>query len=341
MIEVVTDPAPYDAYIERSAAATPFHRRAWGDAISAATGHRQHHLTALKAGIPVGALPLTEVRSRLFGKSLVSNGFAVGGGPLADDADALEALDGAARDLARDQDIAVVEYRAADDRHTGLARKEDVYADFVKDIASESDENLKAIPRKQRAEVRKSLKSGLRVETGSDERARAAHWSMYSESVRNLGTPVFPKKLFAEILDRFGDDADILTVFHKGAPVASVLSVYHEGTVYPYWGGGVFAARQLRANEHMYWMLMEHARERGCRRFDFGRSKIGTGPYSYKKNWGFEPQPMVYEYMLLEGGEVPDLNPNNPKFALMTKTWAKLPLWLSNRLGPLIAKDLA
>lgn len=338
---VVRDTGAYDAYVGDAPGALPFHLRAWGDAVSLACGHRQHHLVAMRGGAPVGALPLTEVRSRLFGKALVSNGFAVQGGPLADDEAALTALDAEAKSLAQGSGIDVVEYRASDERHAGLAKKSGVYAGFVREISSSSDENLKAIPRKQRAEVRKSLKSDLTVEIGRDERALGLHYTMYSESVRNLGTPVFPKAMFRAILAGFGDDADILTVLSDGEPVASVLSVYHRGIVYPYWGGGVHAARGLKANEHMYWMLMEHARERGCSAFDFGRSKTGTGPYSYKKNWGFEPQPLEYEYMLLNGAEMPDLNPNNPKFQIMTKTWARLPLWLANRVGPPIAKNLA
>ncbi|MEE4350232.1 MAG: FemAB family XrtA/PEP-CTERM system-associated protein [Pacificimonas sp.] len=341
MLEIVTDSAPYDAYVERSEGATPFHRRAWGEAIAAATGHGQHHLTALRAGVPAGVLPLTEVRSRLFGRSLVSNGFAVGGGPLADDAEALAALDAAAVDLAKGGGIDVVEYRSSDERHDGFAEKDGVYAGFVREILPAEDDNLKAIPRKQRAEVRKAIKGDLTAKIGSDAEARRGHWRMYSESVRNLGTPVFPKSLFAEVLDRFGEDADILTVYSDGEPVTSVLSVYHAGTVYPYWGGGTFDARRLKANEYMYWMLMDHARQRGCTRFDFGRSKVGTGPYAYKKNWGFEPEPLTYEYKLLNGADMPDLNPNNPKFALMTKVWAKLPLAAANIVGPYISRNLA
>lgn len=339
-VRVARDDAAYDAYLAKAELATPFHRRAWGEAVAAACGHSQHHLVAKRGADAVGILPLTEVRSRLFGKALISNGFAVAGGPLADDAAALSALDGEAERLARAKGVQVVEFRGVDHRHGGLARKSGIYAGFTRELSPSSDDNLKAIPRKQRAEVRKSLKSDLVVEVGRDERALVRHYAVYSESVRNLGTPVFPQALFREVLARFGDDADILTVLADGEAVASVLSVYDAGTVYPYWGGGIFAARQLKANEHMYWMLMEHARERGCTVFDFGRSKAGTGPFNYKKNWGFEPQPLEYEYILLNGAQMPDLNPNNPKFQMMTKAWSRLPLWLANRIGPPIAKNL-
>src|SRR5690606_25450218 len=125
----------------------------------------------------------------------------------------------------------------------------------------------KSIPRKQRAEVRKGLAGDLQIDVGRDASDRAAHYAVYAESVRNLGTPVFPRSLFGAVLDAFGDEADILTVRHEGRPVASVLSLYHRGAVMPYWGGGTRGARRLRANERMYFELMLHARRRGCRHF--------------------------------------------------------------------------
>ncbi len=339
-VVVADDLTAFDDYVAGSAAALPFHRRAWGDAIAAACRQKAHYLVAKRRDRVVGALPLTEIRSLLFGKNLVSCGFAVGGGPLFDDEAALAALDSAAWKIARDGGIDVLEYRTVDPLHQDWARKEGIYAGFVKPIAKTTEENLTAIPRKQRAEVRKSLKLGLDVRIASDGKALDDHYRIYSTSVRNLGTPVFPRGLFREVLSRFGADADILTVYKDGAPVASVLSLYHGGTVYPYWGGGTLEARSLRANEHMYWMLMEHARKRGCTSFDFGRSKVGTGPYSYKKNWGFEPQPLTYEYRLAPGTDMPDLNPNSPKFKAMTEIWQRLPLWLANAAGPLIARNL-
>ncbi|MGB7405843.1 MAG: FemAB family XrtA/PEP-CTERM system-associated protein [Pacificimonas sp.] len=339
-LAVGEDPAAYDDYVDRHADALPFHRRAWGDAVAAACGHCAHHLVAMREGTPVGVLPLTQISSLLFGKSLVSNGFAVEGGPLFDDRDALAALDDAAWRLATGSGIDALEYRTATPLHNDWAQKDGVYAGFVREILPEEDANLKAVPRKQRAEIRKSLKNDLTVEIGNDARAQNLHYDIYAMSVRNLGTPVFPRALFREILQRFGDDADILTVLKDGDPIASVLSVYHRGTVYPYWGGGTVAARGLRANEHMYWMLMEHARQRGCTAFDFGRSKVGTGPYAYKKNWGFEPKPLTYEYRLADGAEMPDLNPNSPKFKALTNIWRKLPLPIANAVGPHIAKAL-
>jgi hypothetical protein len=181
----------------------------------------------------------------------------------------------------------------------------------------------------------------MEVRIGRSEADRAMHYAVYAESVRNLGTPVFPRALFAAVLDVFGEDADILTVLHEGQAVASVLSLYHRGAVMPYWGGGVHAARGLRANDAMYYALMCRARGRGCDRFDFGRSKTNTGAYHFKRNWGFEPQPLSYAAWTADGAAPRDVNPLSPRYKAKIALWQKLPLPIANRLGPFIANGLA
>ncbi len=335
-----SDDAAWDAYVDAHPAATPFHTRAWCQAITKATGHK-HHLIAQRdaAGRIVGLLPLHHVRSRLFGQALVASGFAVGGGILADSDDIAAVLAEAAVDLAAALGVPSIELRGGP-LPDGWQVEQDVYAGFARDLAKDEEAELLAIPRKQRAEVRKALASDLKVTVGVDAEHRAAHYRVYATSVRNLGTPVFPKALFGCVLDAFGDNADILTVHNGSEAVASVLSLYWRGTVMPYWGGGLASARTLRANELMYFALMNHARAKGCTRFDFGRSKLGTGPFAYKKNWGFEPQPLTYARSLAAGESPRDTNPTSAKYRLQVDLWKKLPLWAANRMGPLIARGL-
>ena len=338
----LADAAAWDGFVAAHADATPFHSRAWCEAVSRATGHACHPLAARDAsGAVIGLLPLHHVRSPLFGQALVASGFAVGGGILADDPAVAAALAEAAAALARSLGISSIELRGGEPPEgEGWHREEGTYAGFVRDLAGDAAAELLAIPRKQRAEVRKALAGGLAVTTGRSVGERGDHYRVYAESVRNLGTPVFPKALFDAVLDAFSDDADILTVREGERPVASVLSLYWRGTVMPYWGGGTFAARGLRANELMYYALMGHARSRGCTRFDFGRSKLGTGPFSYKKNWGFEPRPLVYARWLAPGETPRDTNPTSARYRLQVDLWKKLPLWAANRIGPLIARGL-
>jgi len=319
---------------------TPFHLPAWSDAVARGCGQKSHYLIAKRGGAIAGVLPLSEIHSAPFGRALVSAGFAVGGGILADDPAVATALADAAWALAARLSCPGVELRGgmlpAEDWH--IARG--TYAGFVRPLAADDDAELLAIPRKQRAEVRRALGFDLQVEIGRAAPDRSAHYAVYAESVRNLGTPVFPAALFDAVLDGFGQDADILTVRRDGVPLASVLSLYFRGTVMPYWGGGTAEARTWRANDLMYFALMRHARERGCTRFDFGRSKTGTGAFAFKKNWGFAPTPLAYAVRTADGAAPREVNPLSPRYRLQVAAWRKLPLGLANRLGPLISRGL-
>lgn len=189
--------------------------------------------------------------------------------------------------------------------------------------------------------MRKGLGLGHRVTIGRGESDLAAHFACYSASVRNLGTPVFPRRLFAAMLKAFPDSSDILTVWSGGTPLASVLSFYHGGAVMPFWGGGVCSARTARANEVMYHELMLHARRQGCTRFDFGRSKTGSGPFAFKKNWGFDPQPLTYAAWTAPGAPARNIDPTDAGYSRKIALWKKLPLPVANALGPWISRGLA
>jgi len=316
---------------------TLFHRPAWLCAVERGTGQRAIGLVAEKRGQVTGWLPLSEVHSPVFGRALVSSGFAVGGGILTESNRTVLALTGAAQELASRHSCASVELRGGV-IPTHWAVRSDSHCGFVASLAGDDEAQLTAIPRKQRAEVRKGLDGELTVSVGRGQAERAAHYAVYAESVRNLGTPVFPRALFDAALDAL--DSNILTVRHRGKPVASVLSFYHDGAVMPYWGGGTYEARALRANERMYFELMLHARRRGCETFDFGRSKTGSGPYNYKKNWGFEPEPLTYASWTAPGTEARDADPTSAKHAARIAIWKRLPLPLANALGPYIARGL-
>jgi len=336
------DRAAISAFFATQEGASPFHDARWLGAVERSTGHKTHVLVAERGGAISALLPLHEVHSPLFGRALVSTGFAVGGGILAaNEADA-DALAEAAECLAERLSCPTIELRGGVlPERGGWHVKRDSHAGFVRDLAADDEAQLLAIPRKQRAEVRRGLGGDLEIRTGTGPLDRDRHYAVYAESVRNLGTPVFPRKLFEAVLDGLGDDADILTVLAGGTPVASVLNLYHRGAVMPYWGGGTWPARALRANDVMYYALMNHARRRGCDRYDFGRSKVGTGAYHFKRNWGFEPQPLAYATWTANGAEPRDVNPLSPRYQARIRLWQKLPLAVANRLGPLIAAGLA
>ena len=341
------DPADADAaariraFLADHPGATPFHRPEWINAVAKGTGNRALVLLAERGGAICGYLPLNEVRSPIFGAVLASSGFAVDGGLLTSACDG-DAMFTAVEELALRRSCPAIELRGAEmpAGRAGWVLKTTSHCGFIRALAASDEEELLAIPRKQRAEVRKGLEQNLTIEVGASARNRAAHYAVYSQSVRNLGTPVFPRGLFDAVLDSFGEGADILTVRHEREPVASVLSLYHRGAVMPYWGGGTIAARRLRANDRMYFELMRHARARGCTAFDFGRSKTGSGAYDFKRNWGFAPQPLSYAQFTAPGAERRDADPTSARHAGLIALWRRLPLPIANILGPLIAKGL-
>jgi FemAB-related protein (PEP-CTERM system-associated) len=335
--------AAWDRFVAAHPDGTFFHRAAWRRVIAAAFGHRPHYLIAERDGAVAGVLPLVHLRSLLFGRTLVSLPFCVYGGPLAADADAFAALCREAAALLAPARAGALELRLRDAPPEGAldpaewVARPDLYVTFRKAISGNDEDNLRAIPRKQRAVVRKGIERGLVSRTGSDVDGL---WRIYAESVRNLGTPVFPRRWFRLLAEAFRDSMDVLTVTDGGHDVAAVMNFHWRDEVLPYYGGGTAAARQCHANDFMYWEVMRHAAARGARLFDYGRSKLGTGSFAFKKNWGFVPAPLAYRFRLAPGAAIPEHNPLNPKYRLMVAAWKRLPLPLANLLGPMIVRGI-
>jgi len=326
----------WDAFVGAADGATFFHRAAWRDIIEHELGHRAHYLYAERDGAISGILPLVEIRSRLFGHALISTPFCVYGGVVATDADSEANLTRSAAALADKLRVDYLELRNREPRATDWPVK-DLYVGFRKAISEDHDANLKAIPRKQRAMVRKGIAAGLEARCGNDV---DAFYRVYAESVRNLGTPVLPRRWYARLQQTFGEDCEVTVVTHGGKPMAAVMSFYFRDEVHPYYGGSIWQGRDVAANDFMYWSVMQRAADRGARLFDFGRSKQDTGSYHFKKHWGFQPEPLPYAYHLVRATEIPNVSPTNRKYSLFIKGWQRLPLPVANALGPWLARDL-
>ena len=333
--------AAWDAFVLAHPAGSFFHRAGWRRIVTDGFGHRAHYAYAERDGAVVGVLPLGQVKTMLFGNGLISVPFCVYGGPLADDAEAGQALVEHAAKLMDRLGVPVMEFRFREapdwlDEAAWPARP-DLYVTFRKGFGADDAANLKDIPRKQRAMVRKGIDRGLASVIDTDvERLHG----IYAESVRNLGTPVFAKRYFALLLEVFGRDADVVTILDGDEPIASVLNFYFRNEVLPYYGGGRAIARERYGNDFMYWEVMRRAAARGFTMFDFGRSKLGTGAFAFKKNWGFVPEPLQYRFRLAPGAAIPDLNPLNPKYRAFIAAWKRLPLPIANLIGPHIVRGL-
>ena len=331
------DACAWDRFVFATDGTTFFHRAGWKSVLNETFGLRPHYLIAEREGQIVGVLPLFLQKSLLFGNALVSIPFGVEGGPVATNTAALSALDRAALALMEQTHARFLEYRIRGATRPGWQAKRELYATFARDLSADDDKNLLAIPRKQRAVVRKTLASSLASEV---DPATDRLYRIYSESVRNLGTPMFPRSYFPALLKAFEGDCDIVVILDDGAPVSAVMNFYFKGCVMPYYGGGTAGARRSGANDFLYWEVMRRAAARGFRRFDFGRSKANTGAFAFKKNWGFDPEWLEYEYYLSPGQSLPEKNPLNPKYALLIAAWKRLPLPIANAIGPLLIAGL-
>ncbi|MBG6080378.1 FemAB family XrtA/PEP-CTERM system-associated protein [Rubrivivax gelatinosus] len=329
--------AAWDEYVFAHPQATFFHRAGWQRVLREVFRHDTHFLYAERGGRIVGVLPLARVKSLLFGHSLASLPFAVYGGVVADDEETALLLEAAAERLGREAGVEHLELRQLARRHEGWPRQE-LYVTFRKEILPDEEANMLAIPRKQRAMVRKGLKNGL---TSAFDDGVERFFALYADNVHRHGTPAMPQRWFQALRREFGDDCSVLTVCAPdGRPLSSVLSFYFRDEILPYYAGDDEAARDLAANDFKYWELMRHACARGLKTFDYGRSKQGTGPYAFKKNWGFEPTPLAYEYRLFTRESVPQHNPSNAKYKLLIRAWRKMPLAMANAIGPHIVRSL-
>lgn len=332
-----TDRPRWDAFVQTCPDATFFHQSAWLDLVERVFRHRTIGLYAERGGQILGVLPLVEVRSRLFGHAVTSLPFAVYGGCASTDPAAISALHGAAESEARSTGASHLELRDRVQREAQWPQQ-DLYVTFRREILPDVEANMNAIPRKQRAMVRKGIKNGLASEI---DPTVDRFFELYADNVHRHGTPALPKRWFAELKRAFGDRCEVLIVTDgAGIPVSGVLSFYFRDEVLPYYAGDAVAARDLAANDFKYWELMRRACERGLKVFDYGRSKRGTGSFDFKKNWGFEPAPLHYEFRLFEGDAIPQNNPLNPKYRLMIETWRRLPRPVANFLGARLSRHL-
>lgn len=331
------DEARWDQFVDSQEHGTIFHKTVWKRIMTSTFAYRPCYLFAEENERICGVLPIFHVRSLFAGNALISSPFAVYGGILAVDENAEQALLEGCKMYAWQCGASYIELRQRlSCTIKELQTRDSLYCTFLKPIRRSPEECLSALPREARRLVRKAQKLGL---TGKIAREGVKDfYEIYAASVRHLGTPVFPRRLFENCLQELKDDADLLLIYHENRPVAGVLSFYYRQTVFPYYGGSLPNKCDLAPNNFMYWTLMHHAGSRGYTCFDFGRSKRGTGVFDFKRHMGFEPISLPYQYCLMNGAALPNNNPTNPKFRLAIEAWRHLPLALTKMLGPKLVK---
>ena len=313
----------WDEFVLACPQATFFHRAGWQRILREVYRHEAYYLYALDQGRIQGVLPLGHVNSWLFGNSLTGLPFAVYGGVAASSPEVATALIAEAQALAVKLGVSHLELRHLDPQRPDWPTQ-DLYVTFRKTLLPDEEANMLAIPRKQRAMVRKGIKNGLVSTLDSDVER---FFPLYADNVHRHGTPAMPKRYFQALMAEFGPDCEVLTVAAPdGRLLSSVMSFYFRDEILPYYAGDDERARELAANDFKYWELMRRACARGLKVFDYGRSKQGTGPYAFKKNWGFEPRALHYEYCLYKRDAIPQNNPSNAKYKLFIETWRRMPI---------------
>lgn len=331
----------WDKYVSSHPQGSFCHRAGWKTVVEQGAGQASPFIYAEQDGDIVGVLPLTVKKHWLFGRALVSSMFAVYGGVLSHDPKVAKALNDAAWDMARKNALPIFESRDAfpgTDADEANWSTVGTSATFISALNDNAEEQLLSIPRKQRAVVRKSLKNNLTTDwTGTVDQ----FYDLYAQSVHGLGTPVFPKKLFSAFTNVFPEEALVqMTYSPEGDPVASLISFIHRDTIMPYYAGGNQHTRRFAAHDFMYYQLMLEASKRGLKHFDFGRSKADSGPYKFKKNWGFEPTPLHYRVRVKAGHTAPNISQQSGPYAKLSQVWKKLPLGVTKVFGPMLARHL-
>jgi len=339
-VEVTSDltPAAWDDYVQRASAGTVYHLWCWREVFEQVFGHTCHYLAASRQGIVVGVLPLVEFRSPLFGRFAVSLPFVNYGGLIADDADARQRLVDEAGRLAAGKGWSHVELRHVERLCPQLADRQHKVAMRLP-LPAQTDALWQAIDRKARNQVRKAQKSGLEAREGREE-LLDGFYRVFAENMRDLGTPVYSRRLFDAIARVLPDRVRVHQVRLGDEVVAGAVTIAWRSTIEVPWASSLQRHRDKCPNNLLYWSMLEGAVSRGMTVFDFGRSTPDEGTYHFKQQWGAVASPFHWEYWLPEGGVLPDQSPKNPKFRAAIAAWRRLPLWVANRLGPSIVRDI-
>jgi FemAB-related protein (PEP-CTERM system-associated) len=328
----------WDRYVSQHTDGTCDHLWGWRSIFGDVFRQNSRYLVARRQDVVAGVLPLVEFRSRLFGRFIVSLPFLNYGGLLASDDEARVALLAQAGDIARRFGGSHVELRHRAQLVPDLPSRSHKLA-MTRRLGGTVDELWSALDRKVRNQVRKAQKEGLDTTRGGSELVDE-FFDVFAVNMRDLGTPVYSRALFAETLRVFPETAHIFLVRHKGRAVAGSVALSFRDTVLVPWASSLREARHLCANMLLYWSMLEWATAAGFAIFDFGRSSPGAGTHQFKLQWGAAETPLHWEYVLLTRGTAPDQGPANPRFAAAIEAWKRLPLWLANRLGPSIVRHI-
>jgi FemAB-related protein (PEP-CTERM system-associated) len=332
------DESRWDQFVRSRPESSGYHLWRWRRVFERAFGHDTVYLAALQGDDVVGVLPLVVFDGWLFGRFAVSLPFVNYGGVLAADDRVARALVEHAAAISDERRLAHVELRHTTRRFDDLPVKQHKVGMILK-LAADPDAAWNAIDRKARNQVRKAEKSGLSATIGGAE-LLGDFYRVFARNMRDLGTPVYSRQFFEEVLSQCADCTRVIAVFSGQTAVAAAITHEHRDIVEVPWASSLQSFRTLSPNNLLYWTIMRDAVLRNRRLLDFGRSTPNEGTFKFKAQWGAEPQPLHWEYRLVKGDAVPDQSPKNPKFQKAIAVWKHLPVSLTKILGPRIVRSI-
>lgn len=330
-------PAVWNAYVTSHPRGTLYHRFEWLPLIVRVFGHQVFPLAMVSGDHVVGVFPLVHIQSRLFGRVLVSMPFVNYGGLLGDSAEIEEALWKAAIQIAREHGVHSMEARHLSP-HAFIEQGKQHKIGMTLVLAPTIEAQWKAFQAKLRNQIRKSELSGLSIRVGGATDV-GAFYEVFARNMRDLGTPVYHRALFTRLFEAFPEACRVFTVWDQETVVASAIAIAHRRTLEVPWAASRRDALPRCPNHRLYWELIQHAIKAGFTHFDFGRSTPGSGPYKFKEQWGATEVPQYWEYWTATG-TLPDVTPQNPRYALAVRLWKQLPLNIANKIGPLIVRNI-
>ena len=332
------DEPRWDRFVRTNPQGSLFQLVAWKRVVEKTFGYRASYLLAERGNEITGIAPIFLVSDWLGGRRLISVPLGVYGGICTSDDESRLHLLKAIKQECLERGVDYLELRHRKSGIDSGFHPNTLYTAFTTALSADVDANLKRLPRDTRYMIRKAEKAGLHSERGTH--LKNVFYNLFAQSMHRHGTPVFPRALFENLVQEFCAELEFMAVYSGSRPVAAVLSFFFRDTILPYYAGAAPEAPKLGANNFMYWDLMKHAVQAGLRRFDFGRSKKGTGSYAFKTQWNMDVEPLDYEVFLVRRKTVPNLSPVNPKFERAIRAWRRMPLWMANAMGPHIVRWL-
>ncbi len=327
----------WNSYVEGHSVASHYHRYEWRNFYAEYFGKQTIYFAAYQSGKIVAVLPLVRQKSRIFGDYLISLPFFNYGGVLSDSDDATRHITESANNVAETLGVSFIEYRQYDKIAAMPSRTEKVSMRLQ--LPDSLDEIGRAIGSKRRSQIRRPLRENPTVQIGGIELVDQ-FYDVFSRNMRDIGTPVYARSMFAEIFRTFPGEMNIVVIEIEGRPAAAAFLLHYRKTTEVPWASTIRDFNGISLNMLLYWELLRVAIDRGTKVFDFGRSTVDSGPYRFKKQWGAEPVQLVWNYWLRHGHAMPELNPDSKKYALAIKLWKKLPLPISTLVGPYLVQNL-